>query len=447
LVYYADDFTGATDVLESLTMAGVETALFVEPPTEELLRRYPHVRAIGITGTGRTMSPDEMDATLPRVFQTLAGHLPNIVHYKTCSTFDSSPEIGSIGRAIDIGHRTFQNRFIPVVVGVPHLQRFCVFGNLFARSGLDSPVYRLDRHPTMQSHPVTPMTEADLRVHLSRQTSRPIELVDVLTLQNGHAADVLDRDQSAGHAVLFDTLTDDHLETIGGLVWESHQRDNKPLFIVGSSGVEYALIKHWQSRGIVSAIPSAVRKSSLLQVQPADRVLVISGSCAPVTARQVAWALDHDFSDVPLDVAGLCGSTGLDAEVSGAVKRILSALDGGQSIVVHTGPADPRVSAAKCNLGTILGRILREVVSASNVRRVAVAGGDTAGGVARSLEIDALEMIGPLQPGAPLCVARSRRGAVDGLEVVFKGGQVGYDDFFGALLDGAPKHSTVGAMQ
>ena len=75
---------------------------------------------------------------------------PKFVHYKVCSTFDSSPRIGSIGRAIDIGCRVFQNRFVPLVVGAPVLQRFCVFGNLFARSGLDSPAYRLDRHPTMR---------------------------------------------------------------------------------------------------------------------------------------------------------------------------------------------------------------------------------------------------------------------------------------------------------
>jgi uncharacterized protein YgbK (DUF1537 family) len=61
------------------------------------------------------------------------------------------------------------------------------------------------------------------------------------------------------------------------------------------------------------------------------------------------------------------------------------------------------------------------------------------------LAIDALEMIGPLQPGAPLCVARSRQPDVDGLEIVFKGGQVGYDDFFGALRSGSSQHSKVGA--
>ena len=133
---------------------------------------------------------------------------PRFVHYKICSTFDSSPEIGSIGRAIDIGFEVFQNRIVPLVVGAPPLRSYCVFGNLFAQSGLNSEPFRLDRHPTMQHHPVTPMTEADLRVHLSKQTSRPIELVDVLTLDNGYDAvcDVLDRVRQPGSIVLFDTL-------------------------------------------------------------------------------------------------------------------------------------------------------------------------------------------------------------------------------------------------
>ena len=175
LTYYGDDFTGSTDVLEALHSGGVEAVLFVKPPDSDMLRRYSHVRAFGIAGNSRTMTPQEMDESLPDIFRMLLSHRPRIVHYKTCSTFDSSPEVGSIGRAIDIGQRVFQNRVVPLVVGAPSLGRYCVFGNLFAKSGLNSAPFRLDRHPTMQRHPVTPMNEADLRLHLSRQTSRPIE--------------------------------------------------------------------------------------------------------------------------------------------------------------------------------------------------------------------------------------------------------------------------------
>ena len=81
----------------------------------------------------------------------------------------------------------------------------------------------------------------------------------------------------------------------------------------------------------------------------------------------------------------------------------------------------------------------------TDVRVVAVVGGDTSGQIARALEIEALEMVGPLEPGAPLCVVRSSDRAIDGLEIAFKGGQVGYDDFFGTLLRGRSNRSPIGA--
>ena len=68
-----------------------------------------------------------------------------------------------------------------MIVGAPRLKRYQMFGNLFA--AVDGVGYRLDRHPTMSRHPVTPMDEADLRVHLAAQTARRIELVDMLQLR------------------------------------------------------------------------------------------------------------------------------------------------------------------------------------------------------------------------------------------------------------------------
>jgi len=89
-------------------------------------------------------------------------------------------------------------------------------------------------------------------------------------------------------------------------------------------------------------------------------------------------------------------------------------------------------------LGSALGRILRNALQECELQRVAVTGGDTSGHVARTLGIDALEMVGPLEPGAPLCVAHGSNKEVEGLEITFKGGQVGHDDFFATLLRGGP---------
>jgi uncharacterized protein YgbK (DUF1537 family) len=415
-------------VLEALTRGGVPTVLFVEPPTADVLARYPDVRAVGVAGQTRTMTTDEMEASLPSAFASLLELRPRFVHYKLCSTFDSSPQIGSIGRAIDIGCRIFQNRVIPLVVGAPALARFCVFGNLFARSGLDSPPFRLDRHPTMREHPVTPMTEADLRLHLAQQTARPVRLIDVLAVEQG-ADQVRARlaEAAAGEIVLIDALTERHLATIGTALWELQEREGLPLFVAGSSGVEYALTRDWQDGGI-SAPPS------LTPPEPVDRTIVVSGSCSPVTVRQIAWAVAHGFAELPLDTVRLASSESLEAQVLAIAKRVQTEHDAGRSVIVHTGRGIRASVASK--FGEILGRTLREALRTCRVRRVAVAGGDTSGDVGRTLGIEVLEMSAPLAPGAPLCRARSRFPEIDGVEFTFKGGQVGRDDFFGAMLRG-----------
>src|SRR4029079_6086908 len=82
--------------------------------------------------------------------------------------------IGSIGRVMDLSRVAFGDTAIPIVAATPALGRYCAFGNLFARSGTDGRVHRIDRHPIMSMHPVTPMHEADLARHLGAQTTMPI---------------------------------------------------------------------------------------------------------------------------------------------------------------------------------------------------------------------------------------------------------------------------------
>ncbi|MEI9955988.1 MAG: four-carbon acid sugar kinase family protein [Ferruginibacter sp.] len=117
-----------------------------------------------------------MEKILMPAFEKMKATGARHVHYKVCSTFDSSPTIGSIGKAIDCGASIFNNKTIPVLGGMPALGRFCVFGNLFAKMGIGSEgkTYRLDRHPSMSKHPVTPADESDLRLHLGKQTNKKL---------------------------------------------------------------------------------------------------------------------------------------------------------------------------------------------------------------------------------------------------------------------------------
>jgi uncharacterized protein YgbK (DUF1537 family) len=437
LAYYGDDFTGSTDVMDVLVRAGIPTVLLLGGPDDALLARFPEARAVGLAGVSRSQSPAWMDRELPGVFRWLKGLGAPFVHYKVCSTFDSAPQVGSIGRAIDLAQAEFRNAWVPLVVGAPALKRYTAFGNLFATVG--DATHRLDRHPTMARHPVTPMAEADLRLHLGKQTARRIGLVDILALQGGHGAARLAAERAAGaEIVLIDVLDWPSQREAGRLI--SHSAEPVQ-FLAGSSGIEYALVAHWQAIDMLPTAPVLPRHAAV------ERLLVLSGSCSPVTAGQIAAARAAGFATIALDPPALLANA--EAEVARVRQAAEAALAAGSSVVVFSAEApDPAAVAAlraratgndsvNAVIGGALGRIGKDCIAAQRLSRVVVAGGDTSGEVAHSLGLTALTMIAPTVPGAPLCRATAESAALDGIEIVFKGGQIGGPDYFVRLRDGA----------
>ena len=449
MTFYGDDLTGSTDAMEGLTLNGVPTALFLEPPSpEQLTGRFANLRAVGVAGVSRTMNPAQMDAELAPAFTALRELGAPLCHYKVCSTFDSSPTVGSIGHATEIGQAVFGNDFTPMLVAAPSLGRHMAFGNLFATVGDET--FRLDRHPTMSRHPMTPMDEADLRLHLARQTDKRVGLIDVLHLAEGDAA--LDARLSTLQAdgaeiVLFDTMSEEHLTRIGRLIW--NQTGHQPLFVVGSSGVEYALTAWWQQIG-------EIEKPAPRPSPPAvNQLIVISGSAAPVTASQIDWAIEQGYAGQRLDTARLLDPSTEAATVEAALRQALATLATGQSLVLYAalGPDDPAIATTRAvaggqgmdaatagrTLARLQGEMLRRLLEETGLRRACVTGGDSSGHAARALGIVALEVIVPIAPGAPLCRATTSTPALDGLQIALKGGQNGHVGYFESIRMGETK--------
>ena len=423
--YYGDDFTGSTDVLESLAEGGVEAVLFLVPPTADLLARFPQARAIGLAGDARSRSPGWMDENLPTLFGALHALGAPLVHYKTCSTFDSSPGTGSIGHAMEIGAAAFGG-LVPILVGAPHLGRYVAFGNLFAAAG-DGEVHRIDRHPTMSRHPVTPMDEADLRRHLAAQTDMKIGLVGLDRLKAGEGEAAFEGVvASRAAAILFDGVDRDTLRAAGDIVWR--RAGDTVRFAVGSSGVTRAMIEAWRESGQVGEALTA-------RIEPADRLLVVSGSCSPVTAGQIEWAVANGYAGVKVDVDALLRGDFTEETI---VTDALAAMSDGGSAVIYsaTGPLEPGRGASGAALGTALGRIAKAIVAQGAVRRILFAGGDTSSHAVAQLGLFALTWAGATQRGAPLCRAHGDDPAFDGLELVLKGGQMGSPDFFEKVRKG-----------
>lgn len=444
LSWYGDDFTGSAAVMEVLEFAGIPSVLFLDIPTDDQLQRFSQTRAVGLAGVARSQSVQWMKQYLPEAFSFLASLHAPIAHYKICSTLDSSPEVGSIGAALDVAMPLLAGQWSPLLVAAPPLGRYQAFGHLFARS--PEGVIRLDRHPTMSRHPVTPIRESDVRSHLAQQTRQSMGLVDLVALQEEPSTDVAwqSAQDSGQHLIALDAVDEATLRRAGGLVWR--QRGDR-LLAVGSQGIEYALVAYWREQGWLPPAPAA------LSAGPVERIVVVSGSVSPDTAAQIAYALDQNFVAIPVDASCVITSEQTTEQaIGGAVAAALQVLANGADPIILTarGPDDPAVARYRSSLtasgmdpatanervGVLLGRILERVLRASGVRRAVVAGGDTSGHATLQLGIYALTVRAGTVPGASLFAAHSVLPEWMDLELALKGGQMGTANYFSWIKAG-----------
>lgn len=442
LAFYGDDFTGSTDAMEVTAKAGLPTVLYTALPNEMLAARFADYPVVGLAGTARSRSPEWMEAELPERFAFLAATGAPILQYKVCSTFDSAPHLGSIGRAIEIGRRVSGAGLSPVIVGAPHLGRWVTFSTLFARAGAGG-AYRIDRHPTMSRHPITPMREGDLTRHLAQQTERPVSGLALDRLLDERAGEVLARSRETGEILVVDTYDEASQRAAGRLVWEAREGG---IFSASSSGLQYALVDHWRAEGLLSPEPPRFEP-----LAPTPRLLALSGSCSPVTAEQIGRAEAAGFETLRLDVAAVAGGDG-----TGEIRRLLDAalpvLAQDRPVLIFAARTvdDPAYAGladyckghgipfghAQGRIGETLGAVARAAVPEAGLTRLAIAGGDTSGAVIEALPVGALELRAPLSPGAPVCLCHSEDPAFSGLEVLLKGGQLGRPDVFPDLAFG-----------
>ena len=438
VAWLGDDFTGSAAVMEVLQFAGLPSVLFTDIPSADLAARFAGCRGVGIATTARSHDPAWMARNLPALFGWLDALRAPILHYKICSTFDSSPVSGSIGAAIEIGLQVRHAKAVPLLTAAPQMRRYQAFGHLFAGT-LDG-VFRLDRHPVMSRHPVTPMAEADLLRHLAAQTDLSSALIDLEGLADPQA--LQDALASGARILSIDSMEPASETAAGRLIWENRADLG---FVAGSQGVEYALVRHWQDSGMIPRVdpPGAASR--------ADRIMAVSGSVSPTTARQLDWAGRNGFALLPFDARAVTGSDAdQTAEETRLIQAAVAAAATGQSPLVHSAAGEGQqveafraalarsgmeASAANRRIGESLGRILDATLRATGIRRAVISGGDTSGHGMRQLGLSALVARAPTIPGAALCQAFGS-GPHDGLEIALKGGQMGSEDYFGWIRDG-----------
>ncbi|MFM7414948.1 MAG: four-carbon acid sugar kinase family protein, partial [Alphaproteobacteria bacterium] len=172
----ADDFTGATDLANTLVKGGMTAVQVIGVPTGPL----PEADAVIIALKSRTAPVGEAVAQSLAACDALLAAGAKQIFWKYCSTFDSTDQ-GNIGPVADALLKRLGSGFAPACAAFPTNGRTIYLGHLFVGNALLN-------ESGMENHPLTPMTDANLVRVLGRQTDGAVGLVPFTTVEQGAAA-------------------------------------------------------------------------------------------------------------------------------------------------------------------------------------------------------------------------------------------------------------------
>jgi uncharacterized protein YgbK (DUF1537 family) len=336
--------------------------------------------------------------------------------------------------------QVWPDSFVPVHSATPEFGRYTMFGNHFARAGHE--VYRLDRHPVMSVHPVTPMHESALALVLKEQGFTPERLVDLRMLDQYQSVtqDFADELLQVDSAV-FDGYTQSQSVTTAAVLWQlSRQRQ---VCAMAAQGLAHGLGQYLRESGQLAA------DTPVQQLAATDRLLVLSGSCSALSAAQIDAARQSGFLCIRLSNDILSGQDA--AGFAHLQQQVLQALQAGQSVVVFTaeGPQDPHTaqlrqltetwSSAELTqrIGNCFAQLADRALRETALTRLVVAGGDSSSFTMRALGAEALQIkASHFAQNAHFASLVSSDPQIHGKEVLLKGGQVGTASLYALALAG-----------
>lgn len=406
----ADDFTGASDIANTLAKGGLSTVQFLGVPTKPA----PESCEAGVVALkSRSIPAEDAVALSIEAFEWLRAQGCRQFAFKYCSTFDSTPEgnIGPVGEALA---RALAVKGVVACPAFPTAGRTVYQGHLFVGD-------RLLSESGMESHPLNPMTDPDLRRWLARQAKEPVGLVPWPVVRRGGAAlrEALDAAAASGERlVVVDAISDDDLLAIGDAVAEA------PL-LTGGSGVALGLARNFIRQGLATGTGSAFRG-----VDGPEAIL--AGSCSRATLQQIEVHRKH-HPVLQVEVEAVMEG----AVTPEALAAFVHAHEGEAPLVYSSSPPEKVRALQELHgreaIATALDTLFAETAARlvyDGVRRLVVAGGETSGAVVSALALDALAIGPEIDPGVPALAAADGRP----LALALKSGNFGAPDFFAKAL-------------
>ena len=415
----ADDFTGATDLCNTLVRRGMRTVQLIDVPAPG--SAVPDAEAVVVALKSRTIpAADAVDRSLAALAWLQRAGARQIL-FKYCSTFDSTDE-GNIGPVAEALMEALGADFTLFCPAFPEIGRTIYRGYLFVGDVLLS-------ESGMRDHPLTPMRDPSLVRVLQRQTRDRVGLVPVATVARGAEA-IRDaftelRGERFRHTIV-DAVEDRHLEAIGAAA-----ADFK--LITGGSGIALGLPENFRRQGLLADSGAADRLPLI-----AGAAAVLSGSCSPATIAQVAYMRERApvFTIDPIAVAE---GRMIAEEALDWAKPLL-----GDQPVLISATAPPAVVAAvqdrlgRDRAGALVEETLAAIargLAARGARRFVIAGGETAGAIVQALGVTGLRIGRQIDPGVPWTVSLPGNSDWPSLALALKSGNFGKPDFFLRAFD------------
>jgi uncharacterized protein YgbK (DUF1537 family) len=414
----ADDYTGASDLANTLTRAGLRTVQTIGVPGDLAL---PDVDAIVVALKSRSIEAASAVALSRAAERWLRERGASHVLFKICSTFDST-DAGNIGPVTEALQADTGDAIVLVTPAFPETGRTVYQGNLFVGT------VPLNESP-LKDHPLNPMRDANLVRVLARQSRNKVDLVDLATVAK--AADAIRARlrvlaEAGVRAAIVDAVFDPDLETIGRAALDHR-------LSVGASGLGLGLARGLVATGRVRATPA---DAASLGAPVGGPAVCLAGSCSQATLGQIA-AAEKIMPVLRLDADALVSDH--DAAIGKSLGWALEHLQSGP-VLIASSSSPEHVAAVQARHGRdAAGHAIEQAFAAlaaglveRGVRRLVVAGGETSGAVVDRLEIPAF-LVGPeIAAGVPVL----RTAGMKDREMVLalKSGNFGGIEFFADAL-------------
>jgi uncharacterized protein YgbK (DUF1537 family) len=413
----ADDYTGASDLANTLTRAGLRTVQAIGVPSDDLA--LPEVDAVVVSLKSRSIEAGLAVTRSRAAEKWLRSRGADHVLFKICSTFDST-DAGNIGPVMDALRADSGETIVLVTPAFPETGRTVYQGNLFVGA------VPLNESP-LKDHPLNPMHDSNLVRVLARQSKTRIGLVALAALAKGEDAVRARLADLAGQgfgAAVVDAVFDPDLETIGRVALDHR-------LSVGASGI---------GLGIARAMVASARVKSNAASTNADapvggRAACLAGSCSQATLQQIANA-ERAMPVLHLDPDRIIA--GPD-EVRRALAWAKDRISDGPVLITSSSSPD-QVAALQSRHGRdAAGHAIEQAMAdiadglvQSGVRRLIVAGGETSGAVVDRLRIPGFLVGAEIAAGVPVLRAV---GAGNGeMLLALKSGNFGGPEFFSDAL-------------